>query len=283
MGEPGKIWVKEPGTEGRRWLFKPVRLQSDVYGEFPQGHDWAERIAAELAKLIGLPAAHVELARRANTVGAVSLDIAGTRLGLSPGNEVLAGQDPDYPAHQVGTVAEYTLDRIFTAMELGKVRAHWDLDTEGHYARSQFVGYLVLDAWVANQDRHHGNWGILQDLITGGRPVLAPSFDHGSSLGFQIRDQAKLDMLERGQIRRWARRGHCRPMAGRPNLVELAHEAVRQTRPTGELWLSRLANISDEQEESVIAAVPDARMSHASRMFAVALLGTNRRRLLDGP
>ena len=24
-----------------------------------------------------------------------------------------------------------------------------------------FVGYVMLDAWISNQDRHHENWGAL--------------------------------------------------------------------------------------------------------------------------
>jgi hypothetical protein len=25
-----------------------------------------------------------------------------------------------------------------------------------------FVGYLLLDAWIGNGDRHHENWGIVR-------------------------------------------------------------------------------------------------------------------------
>jgi serine/threonine protein kinase HipA of HipAB toxin-antitoxin module len=43
-----------------------------------------------------------------------------------------------------------------------------------------FLGYLMLDAWIANLDRHHENWGlVLTKDITG---HLAPSYDHASSL-----------------------------------------------------------------------------------------------------
>ena len=42
-----------------------------------------------------------------------------------------------------------------------------------------FVGYVLLDAWIANQDRHHENWGALRH---GDELRLAPTFDHGASL-----------------------------------------------------------------------------------------------------
>ena len=47
----------------------------------------------------------------------------------------------------------------------------------------------MLDALIGNTDRHHENWGI---LVRRGRGVLlgevAPSFDHASSLGRELRD-----------------------------------------------------------------------------------------------
>jgi hypothetical protein len=27
-----------------------------------------------------------------------------------------------------------------------------------------WAGYLAFDAWIANRDRHHANWGILRHL-----------------------------------------------------------------------------------------------------------------------
>jgi len=48
-----------------------------------------------------------------------------------------------------------------------------------------FVGYMLLDAWTANQDRHHENWAA----ITGAKGVeLAPTFDHGSALARNLTD-----------------------------------------------------------------------------------------------
>ena len=52
-----------------------------------------------------------------------------------------------------------------------------------------FVGYLMLDALIGNTDRHHENWGIMTGR---GRPqVLAPTYDHASSLGRELSDQKR--------------------------------------------------------------------------------------------
>ncbi len=47
-----------------------------------------------------------------------------------------------------------------------------------HSALDVFVGYLMLDAWIANQDRHHENWGAIS--LNDGLH-LAPTFDHGAA------------------------------------------------------------------------------------------------------
>jgi hypothetical protein len=42
-----------------------------------------------------------------------------------------------------------------------------------------FVGYVMLDALIAKQDRHHENWAAIRERE---RTSLAPMFDHGSTL-----------------------------------------------------------------------------------------------------
>ena len=49
----------------------------------------------------------------------------------------------------------------------------------GLSAFESFTGYLTFDALVGNTDRHHENWAVLT-----GSQSLAPTYDHGASLGF---------------------------------------------------------------------------------------------------
>lgn len=56
MGTKRKFWLLH--DDGRRCLFKYARVNSGI----TTGEDWAEKIAAELATLISIPAALVELA-----------------------------------------------------------------------------------------------------------------------------------------------------------------------------------------------------------------------------
>ena len=168
--------------------------------------------------------------------------------------------DPEYPTQMAGTVPQYTLERVVRALEAADVQAPATAQAV-HSAASVFAGYLVLDAWVANQDRHHGNWAVLEDQLGGQPPTLAPSFDHGSSLGFQLRDAHRDRLVRDGDAERWARKGVCRPMAGRPNLVKLAHDAVKAAGAAAQSWLERLATIRSDNERAVVEAIPSGRMS----------------------
>jgi hypothetical protein len=153
---------------------------------------------------------------------------------------------------------------------------------EGFTAYDQFCGYLVLDALVANRDRHEENWGVLRSPDD--RVTLAPSFDHGNSLGFNLEDDRRLLELERDPtLSNWCRRGFADRFEGRrkTTLVEFAFEAFeRSTRGTDELWLRHLDSIPLTAWDDLVARIPA--MSAACRTFSVRLLTTNQRRLLDG-
>ncbi len=73
----------------------------------------------------------------------------------------------------------------------------------------QLASYLVLDALIGNTDRHHENWGFLGQvlvnidevseaarLVKQGGYDIAPSFDHASSLGRELPDEKRIDILD---------------------------------------------------------------------------------------
>jgi hypothetical protein len=100
MGSKAKFWCRI-GTE--KWLFKQCRPGT--------GEDWAEKIAAEVAALLGLPHARVELAALGETRGSISLDFAAGS-DLIHGNELLWRLDPSYPLTK-SWGAPHTLSRMF--------------------------------------------------------------------------------------------------------------------------------------------------------------------------
>lgn len=110
-----------------------------------------------------------------------------------------------------------------------------------------FAGYLLLDALVANQDRHEENWAVLRPLPGGGPMRLSGSYDHGSSLGFNLQDERRLLIMKQG-VRTWANKGRAqrfeRVSDGRLSLVQLAGKALSLTAvTTRQHWIGRLDSV----------------------------------------
>ncbi len=59
LGTKTKFWFERDCV---RWLFKEAREINDPRGVMPTGEDWAEKVAAEIAHVLRIRAAHVELA-----------------------------------------------------------------------------------------------------------------------------------------------------------------------------------------------------------------------------
>lgn len=100
-------------------------------------------------------------------------------------------RDRNYPA---ASVRKYNVSQHTTAAVLNVVKnlrvppSTWsDILPDGIASSVEvFLGYVMLDAWIANQDRHHENWGALR---INGELFLAPTFDHGASLARNLSDE----------------------------------------------------------------------------------------------
>jgi len=290
MGTKRKFWISR---DGQPWLFKAE--------ERGTGEDWAEKIVCELGRLLGLP--HVEYELAAEYDGSVYLQpgvicphCAPPPLNLAHGNQLLLARDPTYPG---GTgrrykVKEYTVDAVTHCMEaLGAPPGGWMAGIPEGIATALdvFVGYILLDAWSANQDRHHENWGALRIPDD---PVLrlAPTFDHGASLARNISDEERKDRLEsrdRGrQIGAFAARARSgfygTAGANRPLTTFEAFGSFSSAAPeAGKIWLARLAGVTSAEVEGIVREVPPNRMSAVTRRFTMELLTVNRQSLLALP
>ncbi|MPZ96964.1 MAG: hypothetical protein GEU96_19150 [Propionibacteriales bacterium] len=271
-GSDANVWLFDPETEADA-LFKPVVAKAGRR----QGEDWAEKVVEQVAALIGVPSARIRMATRNGHPGLLSYDLAPAGHELQTG-AVLIGEIDGRLVPRAKERLGHNLANIHTVLAPRQAVGMPDRFT----AFDQFCGYLVMDALVANRDRHEENWGVLRD--PDGRVTLAPSYDHGNSLGFNLLDNRRLLELGRDpELERWASRGFAdRFEASRDmTLVEFAHRALAMARPgTGAHWLGRLAHVVPTAWETVVNSTPE--MSEACRTFCVRLVTTNQRRLLDG-
>lgn len=278
MGKPGKRWLRDP--DGRSWLWKPTTVQRERSRTFPKGEDWAEKLASELARLLEIPAAMAELASLGGQTGVVIGNVLPPGSELDHGNQLLSTVVAGYRREVRQEVPEYRLDAIVAAL------GHFDVQPpvgtpEGLDAFGVFVLYLGLDALIGNTDRHHANWGATRNLEDG-RMTLCASFDHATSLGFQLSDEARRRHLdEAGGMDRYARRARSRPFVGRPHLVDLFASGLDVRLQVGDVLARSLEQVDDEAIESLVGRVPENRMTQVSRRFVCNMWITNRKRILD--
>lgn len=285
-GRSGKDWVREPGapvaSREQDWLFKPVVVHA---GGDRQGGDWAEKIVSELGFLLGVPCAEVQMAVRHGTRGSLSRNVAPNRWNLMLGYVLMEAVLPTYVggARLPGRPGHSPRNILGVLREGGPPPGFSDLDAAG-----VFAGYLTLDAWVANQDRHDRNWAVLERADAPASRRLAASFDHTSSLGFNLLDRKREQIMERaGGIEQWVGKGRANQFeheaqlgAAVPSLVEVARESLRLAGPAAEqYWLDRLRGLDGAAVESVAARVPG--LSEVTATFVLRVLDTNRRRLVD--
>lgn len=283
LGSKSKFWFREGD---HRFLFK-----ADSRGT---GEDWAEVISFQLARLLGLPCVAYELATEfengvAGMSGVICENMAPTPRWLVLGNQLLLALDPGYPAEQRYRMQHHTVSAVVKALEFIEMPlpVHLDeLPDNVNSALDVFVGYVMLDAWVANQDRHHENWGAVSD---GSRLNLAPTFDHGAALARNLLDTEREERLttkdRNRQIEYFARRarsafyettGSKRPM--------LTHDAFRafanQSSRASNTWLQRLRRITEKDIRGIIDQVPAERMTSICKEFTRQLLLANQELLL---
>ncbi len=101
LGTKDKFWLR---IDDQRHLFK--------IGRPGTGENWSERIAAELAELLGLPHAYYDLAFWRGQQGVLSPLFVPQGGRLILGNELLAAIHAGYPEHDVRRVRDHTLGRI---------------------------------------------------------------------------------------------------------------------------------------------------------------------------
>ena len=115
MGTKRKYWLDvDAGPDSsKKWLFKVPR---DGTGEH-----WAEKAGYELAKLIELPAARIELATLVledqPINGTASLSFTPNQVSLIHGNEMLQRLFPDYDKEKRYSQKQHRIDSIFAVLE----------------------------------------------------------------------------------------------------------------------------------------------------------------------
>lgn len=263
LGSKEKFWFQfSDDWSGTSWLFKYPRPDT--------GEHWAEKIAAEVAGLLEISCARVELAVCQGVRGSVTESFTPADKDLVHGNELLeillGDYDPEKRRHQ----SRHTLGNI---LETLAILADYEPD-----CRRRFADYLLLDAIIGNTDRHHENWGWLIDRAAAdGSGELAPSFDHASSLGRELDGVRRDRYLAENRVGNYAERGRggiywSEQERRSPSPLELMRRAVAAYPQFFRPGLARLSTPDEGNILEIVNRIPADWMSAPQRDFALALM-----------
>ena len=273
MGTKKKCWYRKDGR-GTKWLFKHPRPNS--------GEHWAEKIAAETASTIGVQHAKVELAVFSNKHGSVAKSFADERRVLLHGNQILEITIGGYSLEKKFRSSQHTLENIWKVMENVFVNPETAMR-----AKQTIAEYMVLDALIGNTDRHHENWGILaQHKNDEWGWLVAPSFDHASSLGRELLDKRRNQYLEENRIGDYVEKGHgaiywTENEHRAPSPLELVRLTTHKYPTFFHSIRMKLAKIDEHIFNQIVNQIPSDWMSQSERKFAIALMRYNYEQLLE--
>jgi hypothetical protein len=273
LGSKPKFWFRNP-HDNQPWLFKYTRVNT--------GEDWSEKIASEIAHRLSIPAAKVELAQFMGKRGCASRSFIETKKGfeLIHGSEVLAGRVFGYDKSKQRHQSDHCLPNIIQAIEETFPRNEQTVQLEC------LAGYMVLDAVICNTDRHHDNWGLVRGPFKSGLIAhqLAPSFDHASSLGRELLDPRRKELLSKDMVGRYISNGRGgiywqnSDLKG-ANPMELTAMAAKVYPHYFRSALGRIRDVQFETFCEIVERVPNEWMSLAAKRFCIKLLSETTSRL----
>ncbi|WP_172899999.1 HipA domain-containing protein [Bradyrhizobium erythrophlei] len=147
---------------------------------------WSEVISFQISQITGGPACapcFIAWDSKSNEVGVVVEFFYGHPQSGVPAR-FLAGADlmrrafEDFDSDTDGTHTWQNVQLICDAFQIQDPVSFW-------------ARLLAFDALIGNTDRHSENWGVLAHLVPGTNDLnftMAPAFDHGTSLAYQVRE-----------------------------------------------------------------------------------------------
>jgi len=179
-GASEKIILQDTNT-GKKGIFKFPKKHSngEITGEY-----WAESLAYEIATIIEIPCAKIDMGIYRGRRGSMSYIFLKQDDVLIEGVHFISAK---YPNYNRDILKDEDVD-LWYSIEMVR-------NSISSIFFNDFLEILIFDALIGNSDRHHSNWGISlmkKDHIS----MLSNLYDNGSSLCCTITDD-KINMKDK--------------------------------------------------------------------------------------
>lgn len=212
-------------------------------------------------------------------------DMHTGRLWLDANPEVNYADSRARLSQRRGGASEgHTLESIRRALE--EVAAPPAFTVPSMDAMDVFVGMMLLDALIANRDRHEENWAVLVPSVGDGTARLSPAYDQEGSLGYQLDDSyrsAVLSGARSGGVIGWVGKGTAWRYSTPPGTPEVSLvtaallAGMDRTPAVLEFWMDRVESLNRDTVTDLFSRFDG--MSDVSRRFAVEVVMTNQERI----
>jgi len=288
LGTKEKFWFYPKNDADTKSLFK--------YSRKDTGEHWSEKAAECLCQELDIPHVKYEIARCLDRLGIVTVNVIPNNCRMVMGNEVLHKTSPvTYPQPEndngdLVRVKEHTITRVLECLDSKilppNINAHNSNDLN---AGDVFCGYLMLDALISNQDRHHENWAVIVNNDTG-EQHLCPTYDHAASLGRELLDSERNERMTTKDKNRTveafvskARSELFRLEKDKQPLltVDAFYIAIEKRITAKSHWLSKLRSLSENRITKIFSNIPQEVTTQVAIQFAIQMVLENKKRLLD--
>lgn len=173
------------GASEKKWLINSKTNQKGIF-KFPKdmgtgkttGEYWAEKVAFQLAEILGIECAKVDIGTFKGRVGSMSYMILNEDEELIEGIQYITNIYKEYNQDKFidyRTGEPYSIKMILQSIKKTGLG-------------NDFLTIPIFDALIGNSDRHHSNWGIVKNKLNG-NIRMSPLYDNGSSLCCLIDDE----------------------------------------------------------------------------------------------
>ena len=170
-GRSDKQWLKDPKTN-KIGLFKYTKTNKTT-------EHVSEELASELANLIGLKCAKIDIGLYDSRTGSMSYLINNETEILIEGIYLINKIYPNYDSNSMYDKYKqeyYSLEMIINSIQEYNITI-------------DFLNIIIFDFLIGNTDRHQNNWAVIS---SNDNIKMCPMYDNGSSLCCYIEDE-KID------------------------------------------------------------------------------------------
>lgn len=168
------------GTSKQEWIVNEKNGKIGLFKDRKSEEttdNFSEKIASEIAEIIGLPCAKIDLAIRNDRIGMVSYKINSESENIIEGIQFISNRYPNYNRDTL--IDDKTGERYSLEIILNSVN--------GLNLEKELFKIFIFDFIIGNTDRHHSNWAILINNETKDYSVC-PVYDNASSLCSYVND-----------------------------------------------------------------------------------------------